>query len=436
MKALILDGSYPQDPIAIRAQAIAQQKLQARGYEVEVIRICEQKIGNCAGDFFCWLRSPGLCNTDDDNRIIAQKFIQSDLALLLTPVRFGGYASLLKRAVDHFLPNILPFFTKIQGETHHQSRYPKYPNLFVLGWMDASDAQTEATFRHLVYRNMLNMYTKAGYCGLVIGSQPEQTLETEFETGLEAISRGIKPPAPILPTISIAPALSAVEGPLRKVVLLVGSPRTKKSTSAALGEYLLAQLAAKGVEIETIHIYTTFNRAEQTNAALASIDSAGLVLLAFPLYVDELPGVVVAALERIAVHRAGKQTAQRFAAIANCGFPEAHHNDTALTICANFACAAGFQWSGSLSLGAGEMIHGAKLTEMRGPAIPIMKALDLAAESLATQKVISTEACNLLTRPVIPHFVYTFMGNFGWKSQAKRWGAEKLLKRQPYMETK
>jgi multimeric flavodoxin WrbA len=124
MKALILDGSHPNDPTAARATAIAEQKLQARGYEVEII-LREQKIGNCAGDFFCWIRKPGQCNTDDDNRLIAQKFIQSDLALLLTPVAFGGYASPLKRAVDHFLPNILPFFARIKGETHHQPRYQK-----------------------------------------------------------------------------------------------------------------------------------------------------------------------------------------------------------------------------------------------------------------------------------------------------------------------
>jgi multimeric flavodoxin WrbA len=430
MQALILNGSHPNDPTAARAQVLAQQKLQARGYAVEVIRVCEQKIGNCAGDFFCWMRNPGLCNTDDDNRAIAEKFITSDLAVMLTPIAFGGYASPLKRAVDHFLPNILPFFTQIKGETHHQPRYQKYPNLFVLGWLDAPDAQLEATFRHLVYRNMLNMYTPAGYCGLVTGSQPEGTLETELETGLEAIARGTKPQQPVLPTIDIVPAESTT--PLQKVILLVGSPRTRKSTSASLGGYLLEQLAAKGADVETIHTYTSFNAAERASAALAAIDAADLVILAFPLYVDGLPGALVAALEKIVAHRAGKRTQPRFVAIANCGFPEAQHNATALAICANFARAAGFVWAGNLSMGAGEMIHGARLTEMGGPAIPVMKALDVAAAALIAQQSISVEARNQFARPVIPHFVYTFLGNFGWKEQAKRWGAEKLLKRQPY----
>ncbi len=43
-------------------------QLQARGWEVEHFALCEKKIGNCAGDFFCWIRTPGVCNVNDDNR--------------------------------------------------------------------------------------------------------------------------------------------------------------------------------------------------------------------------------------------------------------------------------------------------------------------------------------------------------------------------------
>jgi len=36
-------------------------ELEARGWEIEHMQLRETKIGNCAGDFFCWIRSPGLC---------------------------------------------------------------------------------------------------------------------------------------------------------------------------------------------------------------------------------------------------------------------------------------------------------------------------------------------------------------------------------------
>ena len=51
-----------------------------------------------------------------------------------------------------------------------------------------------------------------------------------------------------------------------------------------------------------------------------------------------------------------------FAALANCGFPEAHHNRTALEICAQFAAAAGMTWAGGLALGAGGAVHGQPLS--------------------------------------------------------------------------
>ena len=72
MKMIILDGSREDDR------------------SVEHILLRDKKIGNCAGDFFCWVRSPGACNVDDDNREIANCIANSDLVVYLTPVTFGG----------------------------------------------------------------------------------------------------------------------------------------------------------------------------------------------------------------------------------------------------------------------------------------------------------------------------------------------------------
>ncbi len=92
MKALLLDGSQANDKTVERVRAALTGQLQARGWEVEHVLLREKKIGNCAGDFFCWIRTPGLCNVNDDNRIIAAAIIASDLLVYLTPVTFGGYS--------------------------------------------------------------------------------------------------------------------------------------------------------------------------------------------------------------------------------------------------------------------------------------------------------------------------------------------------------
>jgi len=428
MKTLILDGSHANDQQAININNALHKHIS----DAETIVLRDQKIGNCAGDFFCWVRSPGMCNTDDDNRVIAAKIMQSDLLIYLTPITFGGYSSELKRMVDHQIQNISPFFKNVNGEIHHQKRYKQYPNVFTIGWMDEPDAQAEAIFRHFVHRNAINLYARTSICGLVIGGQSEADLDSQIEFWFKEIVSGQSFPVAALPAQTFSPTDAT---PIRKAVLLVGSPRTKNSTSASLGGYLFEQLQERGVETQTIHIYTTINSQLRKNEMYKAIDRADLILLAFPLYVDSLPAPVISALEKIAEHRQGNPSPVRFASIANCGFPEAHHNDTALAICSEFSRQNNFTWMGSLALGGGEgLVHGVPLNEMDGRAIPLKKSLELAAEALANGQPIPQYARDLLEKPVIPNWIYKLIGGFGWKQSAKQYGMQKNLKRQPYLQ--
>jgi hypothetical protein len=89
---------------------------------------------------------------------------------------------------------------------------------------------------------------------------------------------------------------------------------------------------------------------------------------------------------------------------------------------------------GGLSLGAGEgIVHGVPLNELDGRAIPLKKALDLASEALANGHPIPQSARDLLAQPIIPSWMYTLQGTFGWRRFAKQYGMEKNLKRQPYL---
>jgi multimeric flavodoxin WrbA len=436
MKAVILDGSTKNDLTGARVRAALLGQLQAQGWQAEHLLLREKKIGNCAGDFFCWVRSPGVCNVDDDNREIAAAIIHSDLLVYLTPVTFGGYSSALKKAVDHQIQNIAPFFAQVNGETHHARRYRKYPDFLAIGWLEQADPQAEAVFRHLAWRNALNFYAQRAASGVALASQTDSEIAASVQNWLNGVLNGTRPQPATLPEIGEkGPGVA----PIRRALLLVGSPRTHKSTSHSLGGYLFERLGAQNVHTEMIFLHTVLRSQEKSSKMLEAVDAADLVLLAFPLYVDSLPAPAIEALERIAAHREaqgdGTHPTPRklFAAIANCGFPEARHNDAALAICATFARQAGFVWAGSLALGAGEgMVHGAPLNEMDGRAIPLKKALDLAADALAQGQAIPQAAQALWGKPFIPGWLYRLMGRYGWKQTAKRWGAERTLDRQPY----
>jgi multimeric flavodoxin WrbA len=370
-----------------------------------------------------------MCNTNDDNRVIAEKIVQSDLVVYLTPITFGGLSSELKRAVDHQIQNISPFFTSIQGEVHHHKRYTAYPNMLAIGWSHQPNPRAESVFRRLVHRQAINMYAPTTVCGLVDESA---SLENQVNGWLNQVEGGISSP---VPDQSSPSRIQPESAPIRRAALLVGSPRTKKSTSAALGGYLMERLAVRGIETETIQIYTQFNSAEHVKQSLEKLDRADLVVLAFPLYVDSLPAPVIAALEKIAARRALVQTSQRFAAIANCGFPEAHHNDTALAICEEFAAQTGMTWFGSLALGAGEgMVHGKPLNELGGQGASFRKSIELAAVALVEGNPIPQAARDLLAKPLIPVWMYKLFGGMGWKQNAKKFGMQKSLRQQPYLK--
>lgn len=155
MKALLLDGSLKDDFEMIRTSMI--EELERNGFEVELILLRDHKVVACQGEFDCWLKTPGECKTDDDGREVAKKMVQSDLVIHFTPITFGGYSSEMKKVLDRFIPNILPFFIKRKGETHHKYRYKKRSSIIAVGVLDSPNEEKETIFKKLVYRNSLNM---------------------------------------------------------------------------------------------------------------------------------------------------------------------------------------------------------------------------------------------------------------------------------------
>jgi multimeric flavodoxin WrbA len=429
VKALILDGSPTGDPTGSRISEILEKHLATKGYESEQVVLRDKTLGHCLGCFQCWLKTPGICIIDDDNRELSRKFIQSDLTIFLTPVAFGAYSPELKRMLDHLIANISPFFTTIDGETHHRMRYDRYPDVLIAGWTDQPDQTEEALFNHLAWRNTINFNGEKRSWGIV----DHRAGDGELKRQVEALVQNLESPAShtevTLPRIATEKAAT----PPRKVALLVGSPRMAKSTSAALGGYLLEQLAGQSLATETHQIYQTIHDERKRDAMLDAIDSADLCILAFPLYIDSIPAPLLTLMRTIHERRAGSPSRGALMAIANCGFIESSQNESALGACSAFAKAAGFRWMGSITIGGGEgMVHGRPLAELGGPVTPYKKALDQVAEAIATGNPVPEEARKQLAKPFIPAWIYRFVGSRNWKKQARRNGIIDKIDNRPY----
>ena len=437
MKAVILDGSKANDLTGERVRKLFITQLQNNDWDIEHIILEKQKIGNCAGDFFCWVRSPGICHLNDDNRRIAQTIITSDLVVYLTPVTFGGYSSTLKRMVDHQIQNISPHFVKVAGETHHQKRYDKYPDFLVFGWMDKPDTRSESVFKHLVQRNAINFYAENFGCEVSTADQSDDEIAASIRNSLNNLDNNQILQSTELPETTEISNYSP--STIQKALLLVGSPKTSKSTSNTLGEYLFKLLDTQAIQTEKIYLHTIVHSNEKMKALMDTVDSVDLVTLVFPLYVDSLPAPVIDVLEQIAFHRKSQKQPNRsiFTAISNSGFPEASQIANALAVCEIFAEQAGFQWAGGLALGGGHGLGDKPPEEWGQRTMNIRKALELTAEALVHGQPVSTDSKAIMSKPLIPSWfpfwAYRLIGGFGWKQQAKQYGMDKSLNGQPYV---
>ena len=157
MKILLLDGTCKDQEYNDRLFQVVLHRLQALGHNLKVYDLSQLTIAPCLGCFGCWFQTPGECVIRDDGRLIAKELIQNDVVVFFTPVVFGGYSSELKKALDRFIPDVLPFFRIHHNEIHHVPRYSHFPDLIFLGTLPEKDQSLEHTFYQLAQNNVLNM---------------------------------------------------------------------------------------------------------------------------------------------------------------------------------------------------------------------------------------------------------------------------------------
>lgn len=213
----------------------------------------------------------------------------------------------------------------------------------------------------------------------------------------------------------------------RKALLLVGSPKGKNSTSRSIGSRLLRKFEAGGIEVEEMTVSAALQSTENLHRMHKAVDAADLVIVAFPLYVDQLPAPLVQALELVAERRKGSPgvapsagpLVQKLAVIVQCGFPETRQNQPAVDIMRQFAKEAGFSWAGALAMGMGGAVGGKRLEKAGGMVRNVVKALDMAAASLAAGGDIPEEAARLMARPLMPRWIYSLAANWEFRREIK-----------------
>jgi len=187
MRVTILNGAAEGDALTGRVAAALIDLLQAKGCDVEQIRLEEVEIAPCLGCFGCWVKTPGICVIDDAGRDVAKRAIRCELLAFVTPITFGGYGFQLKKAVDRLIPLITPYFQFIDGEIHHQKRYARYPALLGAGTLSQPNEVQEHLFGTLIRRNAINFHSPHHAAAVVCPQHEERKVNKELGTVLRQL---------------------------------------------------------------------------------------------------------------------------------------------------------------------------------------------------------------------------------------------------------
>ena len=250
MKTLVLNtlGNDYTDQI----KALIQDK------EVEIIDTSDMKIAHCMGCNQCWLKTPGICAIKDDYEVILKKLVEADNLWIVSDTKFGFLDYKGKRLMDRIMPMLNMTVGFRDGWMRHELRY-------------------HALNIGLLYKGAADQAMMEDWCKRTAANIGGQSL------GAIALT---ETPDPVVGDGPVMP------GPDRAshLVIINGSPRVAKfsNTDKILHSFV------KGLENTGItwELHNLSNRKEW-DAAREAFLAHERILIAFPLYVECMPSLML-----------------------------------------------------------------------------------------------------------------------------------------------
>lgn len=202
-----------------------------------------------------------------------------------------------------------------------------------------------------------------------------------------------------------------------KIALIDGSPKVKNSNSGYFLELLKLRITANA---EFTELRECKLKDEARQNAINEIAACDVMVFAFPLYVDSVPGNLLKFMcELETAFKAMPVNGKTVYAMSNCGFFEGHQNYLALEVMRNWVVSCGLKWGGGIGIGCGEMLgHSKSMPLTMGPGRNMAKAL----KTLVAGIMAGTSAPDIFVNPAVPRFLFIFMVNKFWKFGARKNG--------------
>ncbi|MCC5910867.1 MAG: flavodoxin family protein [Clostridiaceae bacterium] len=184
MSIVILDGMERENNTSSMFERVLKENLEKTFY----FKLRDMNIAPCSCCESCSYTTPGKCVVNDDAHEILKTIAKSDTVILLSPIRFGGYSSCLKKIVDKFMLLILPSYRLKKGYLLHPARYGK-KILIGIGVAEDVLKEQEENFEKLVEHNAHNL--QYPYKTHILRSSEEiEKAEDEVNSILKVVHEG------------------------------------------------------------------------------------------------------------------------------------------------------------------------------------------------------------------------------------------------------
>jgi hypothetical protein len=222
---------------------------------------------------------------------------------------------------------------------------------------------------------------------------------------------------------------------IKHVVLISASPKVQEeSTSKMLLSLAEGQMDKASIRITKVDVRQSISQ-RHTEADFEMMLQADALVIAFPLYVFCLPGILIRFLQDYDQYRTQHGTAANNAkvyTIVNCGFPEPGINEEAVRVIQSFSRHIGASFRFAVLIGGGGMLLGAKDAPfMKNTMATLNDAFQRIGKDILSEEQPSIQNVSVFVK--FPRKLYFFMGNRNWASSAHKNGLKKKdLYRKPY----
>lgn len=224
---------------------------------------------------------------------------------------------------------------------------------------------------------------------------------------------------------------------MKNIVLINGSPKVnEESVSKYLAQTAMSHMDDSCCSKTLINVRQSIT-SHKTREDFETMANADAIVIAFPLYIFCMPGILTRFLEdyyKYYIENRSSCKSPRVYAIVNCGFPESDINLEAVRVIKSFCRHINANFRFGIMLGGGPMFLGAKDASFMKKA---MGSLNNGFLSIAND--IMSEGTEDMDNAVIssgtPHRIYYIFGNRGWSFLAHKNGlTKKDLYGKPYCQ--